>query len=399
MPACPRIPTLVLLLSSIAACASSTTNDAASSEAPVIESARSIVRRPDGRFDVICDDDRHEVVTADQIRQNEVCTNGAAVNAVGTFVCDASTNLQIRVVGATGQEKTDQVFVGSSTRCSAAAEALGRTRREIRRTVTLGVCDASTDLQRFTVTANGDLRKLPSVFFGSSSACASNASVLNGELAPVSGSASVGWFYCTPATELSVRVVGPEGTEKTWSLFLGSSSRCNDLASKLNEKRRDITTTTLLAACDGSTNLNRISITASGNIQTLSSTFVGSSSECAAREGTINEAVDTTTGGESSIGFFACDASTNLEIAIVGPAGTEKRASVFIGSASRCAAAAQKLNQTRQRIRETVLIGACDGSTNLNQFSVTRSGELQTLSTTFVGSSASCQTQADSMNQ
>jgi hypothetical protein len=67
----------------VLACAAPANEDVEVQESPVIENATSIVRRPDGLFDVTCEDGRTEVVSADQIRSNEVCvpvSGGACSN-------------------------------------------------------------------------------------------------------------------------------------------------------------------------------------------------------------------------------------------------------------------------------------------------------------------------------
>jgi hypothetical protein len=64
----------VLLLSTAACQAAEPSDGVGVDESSVIEDATSIVRRPDGAFDVTCADGRTEVVTADQIRADDVCT-------------------------------------------------------------------------------------------------------------------------------------------------------------------------------------------------------------------------------------------------------------------------------------------------------------------------------------
>ncbi|MBI4406058.1 MAG: hypothetical protein HY537_18005 [Deltaproteobacteria bacterium] len=44
-----------------------------------VEDAESIIKRPDGRFDVKCNDGTREIVTVQQLKDNEVCRNGSSI--------------------------------------------------------------------------------------------------------------------------------------------------------------------------------------------------------------------------------------------------------------------------------------------------------------------------------
>ncbi len=77
--------TIVASLAAFAAC-SQMSEDHVTDDAPLIENARSIVRRPDGRFDVSCDDGSTQIVTANDLRADapgapRVCPGGAQVDA------------------------------------------------------------------------------------------------------------------------------------------------------------------------------------------------------------------------------------------------------------------------------------------------------------------------------
>jgi hypothetical protein len=58
------------------ACSSSTEAPAGAVEQEAIEDVETILRLPDGRFDVRCRDGRREVVTADDLRADRVCRSG-----------------------------------------------------------------------------------------------------------------------------------------------------------------------------------------------------------------------------------------------------------------------------------------------------------------------------------
>src|SRR5688572_31165897 len=63
----------------VGACAVSQTEDVRSDEAGLVSDATSMVRRPDGRWDVRCRNGRHEVVTSEQITANDVCNDEPTV--------------------------------------------------------------------------------------------------------------------------------------------------------------------------------------------------------------------------------------------------------------------------------------------------------------------------------
>jgi hypothetical protein len=102
-------------------------------------------------------------------------TSGAA----GSFTCDSSTNLTIGIIGPTGTEQTKEIFTGSAATCQTAATKLNATRGSITHTALIGVCDSSTNLQRFSATPDGALTQLSAVFTGSASSCATQADAMN----------------------------------------------------------------------------------------------------------------------------------------------------------------------------------------------------------------------------
>src|SRR5262245_33306192 len=78
---------------SVLACGSDP--DPQSTEHPLIHDARVTVPREDGRFDVLCQNGSHEVVTYEDIRANHVCLGGSpdGGGGVGTPVTlSASSN-------------------------------------------------------------------------------------------------------------------------------------------------------------------------------------------------------------------------------------------------------------------------------------------------------------------
>jgi hypothetical protein len=376
----------------------------AAQEAPLVEGIRSMEKRPDGRFEVTCADGRIEVVTADQIRQDRVCIGQGGSHpppsggATARFTCNSSANLEISLVGDAGTEKRDSVNIGTFSRCRAAADTLNANRREVRRTVLLGVCDSSANLNRFSLTRAGDIQRLAAVNIGTFSGCDAQATDLNGPVADAVGEAGIGTFSCNSSANLEISVVGSAGTEKRDTVAIGTFSRCSTVASALKETRRDIRRTMLFGVCDSSANLKRFAVTPHGDLNPLAQINIGTFSGCEAQATDINRPVGEAT-GDASIGLYNCNSSANLEIGIVGNAGTENRASVNIGTFSRCNSIVETLKASRRDIRRTVLIGVCDSSANLNRFSVTARGDLQTLAPVSIGTFSGCDAQATDINQ
>lgn len=105
------------------------------------------------------------------------------------------------------------------------------------------------------------------------------------------------------------------------------------------------------------------------------------------------------TPSEASICTFGCDVNTNLLISVIGPSGTEKKTSLFTGSANTCRSYSDKLNQTRHEITRVSLAAVCDSNTNLHRYSITPQGELAELEVRFIGSASSCTQQAEAINR
>ena len=95
------------------------------------------------------------------------------------YACDSSTYLQISVVGPTGTEVTDSVYIGNPTHCTSQAQQLNANRGRITSTVVAALCDSSTYLQRYSITPEGALGELQSRYIGNMANCLSQAESIN----------------------------------------------------------------------------------------------------------------------------------------------------------------------------------------------------------------------------
>jgi hypothetical protein len=97
-------------------------------------------------------------------------------------------------------------------------------------------------------------------------------------------------FSCDSQTNLLISVVGSNGQEQEAQIYLGSSSRCSEIAQELNANRARILATSIFAVCDSQTNLFRFSATPAGVLTELSKRYIGSSSRCVEEQRRINTA-------------------------------------------------------------------------------------------------------------
>lgn len=279
---------LALPLVAVVACSASAESTGEGSQ-DVVESIRSMVQRPDGRFDVTCVDGRAEIVTAEQIRRNEVC--GAPTTPVVTtvtYACDSSANLQVSVLAADGGETTTSVTIGSFSTCNNTVRSLGETRREITRPTIAGACDSSANLQRFGILPEGRLVTMPATAIGSFSSCNSAASATNARLAPASVPAANIDYTCDSSANLQLVALASTGAVTTGTVAIGSFSTCSSSARSLLATRSDVQRTVALGACDSSANLQRFSATPTAGLKQLAATAIGSFSTCTQQANALN---------------------------------------------------------------------------------------------------------------
>lgn len=280
---------LALPLLAIVACASSTESFDTGTE-DIVESIRSMVQRPDGRFDVTCTDGRAEIATAEQIRANQVC--GATTSPVGatvTYACDSGANLRVSVLADDGGEATTLVAIGSFSTCNDTVRSLNETRRNITRPTIAGVCDSGANLQRFGILPEGRLITMPATAIGSFSSCNGAASATNARLATAAGPAASIDYTCDSAANLQLVALASNGAVTTGNVAIGSFSTCSSSARALLSTRRDVQRTVALGACDSAANLQRFSATPTGGLKLLAATAIGSFSTCNAQMSALNQ--------------------------------------------------------------------------------------------------------------
>lgn len=278
-----------LLFLSLAACtASPLSSSSSSSSSELVENIQSIQKRPDGRFDVTCDNGRTEVVTADQIRNDDVC-GGAPASGIATYACNSSANLEISFVGGDGRESRGTVPIGTFGRCNEAAATLGETRSEISRPVILGACDSSANLQRFGLHPVTGVKKLAATQVGTFSRCDAAAEATNAPVPAATGDAAMADYACNASANLELVGFDRNGAETRRTVSIGTFSRCDASAATLRQKRRDIRRTMLLGVCDSSANLQRFSATPAAGLSALATTQIGTFSGCDQQAATINQ--------------------------------------------------------------------------------------------------------------
>lgn len=100
-------------------------------------------------------------------------------SAAATYTCDSSGYLTIAIIKQDGSEVTDRNYLGNSANCHTFADQLNETRQSFTHTTIFAICDSSGYLQRFSVTAAGNMTKLDRQYLGSFDNCKSQAATIN----------------------------------------------------------------------------------------------------------------------------------------------------------------------------------------------------------------------------
>ena len=95
-------------------------------------------------------------------------------------------------------------------------------------------------------------------------------------------------YLCDSSTYLKMSIVGPTGSETTKQVYIGDSAACTSQVSVLNANRSRIDRTVVVAVCDSSTYLNRISVTVDGAVHDLNNTYIGDATQCLSQARIIN---------------------------------------------------------------------------------------------------------------
>lgn len=114
---------------------------------------------------------------------NELATRlqsgGGRNSARASYFCTNSDYLKISVVGPTGAEVSESLFIGTEADCLNQTETLNAKRSQISSVTVIGVCNNSAYLKRFSITTAGALTELSSEFIGDMRQCLSQADVIN----------------------------------------------------------------------------------------------------------------------------------------------------------------------------------------------------------------------------
>jgi hypothetical protein len=87
------------------------------------------------------------------------------------YTCSGNRTLEMRVVGAQGRERKEDHSYRFASDCTSIAESLRPSRTDIRRDVTLGICDGNNVFDLYAVTPLGDVSHLERRRFAFSSDC------------------------------------------------------------------------------------------------------------------------------------------------------------------------------------------------------------------------------------
>jgi hypothetical protein len=102
---------------------------------------------------------------------------------------------------------------------------------------------------------------------------------------------AIATFSCDGSTNLHISLVGSSGLEKAAQVYIGSTSRCEQLVGQLERTRSRILSTSLIGICDSATYLLRYSLTPAGGLTELSKRYIGSSSRCEEEAAKLNASI------------------------------------------------------------------------------------------------------------
>jgi|GEM_PF-6719684 len=248
----------------------------------LVEDVAQMTRRPDGFFDVRCRDGRTEIVSAEQLRSDQVCNGGAppAPSALSIrYACDGSSTLSLRVLNADGSETDERVAFSFASECKNAAETVARTRSTITRPTFIAVCNQRAELERFAASPAVGLRRVSNTPFSFASECARAAERTNATVDAIEGDVARIDYTCRGST-LEIRVIGRDATEGKAEIPFSFASECDRTAETMRPIRSDIRTTSAFGICDASADLRRFSVTPAGRLRELGKTEFSFASEC-----------------------------------------------------------------------------------------------------------------------
>lgn len=104
---------------------------------------------------------------------------GSGGGAQAFYSCDSQNYLRISVIGPSGAEDAEAIYIGSGQNCSVQSQQLNASRTRITRTEVAAICDSGTYLKRFSITPEGVLGALQQTYVGNMSNCLSQARSIN----------------------------------------------------------------------------------------------------------------------------------------------------------------------------------------------------------------------------
>ena len=104
---------------------------------------------------------------------------GGGFGAQATYTCDLYGDLRVGLIGISGAEAKADVTVRNVQNCTRQTTLLSQTRSRISQVTLIGVCDLYGDMQRFSLTPDGTVRRLSEVTIRNFDTCMRQAEALN----------------------------------------------------------------------------------------------------------------------------------------------------------------------------------------------------------------------------
>lgn len=99
--------------------------------------------------------------------------------AQASYLCSAYGDLDIFLIGPQGSEVNEQVGMRNPTFCQRQTQTLNAYRRNISAVTIIGVCNSYGDLERFSLTPDGQIRKLSKISLRDINRCLQQAESMN----------------------------------------------------------------------------------------------------------------------------------------------------------------------------------------------------------------------------
>lgn len=104
---------------------------------------------------------------------------GGFGGAQASYMCDLYGDLQIGLIGLSGQEAKADVTIRNAGTCGRQRDVLSQFRSRINGVAVLGVCNLYGDLQRFSMTTEGRIQPLSEITIRNMETCLRQADAMN----------------------------------------------------------------------------------------------------------------------------------------------------------------------------------------------------------------------------